>query len=88
MYYKHMRNMVTNRHPECADDEVFLTNADRDLFAKITIQSKRLGLVAYDGAGAEIQSGGEWYPVFVKSRDTTSFNLTDLRRSLRRAHSA
>ena len=52
-------------HPECLDDEVFLTNADVEGWNSIGWASKRRGQVAYDKLGRVVLSARDFFPVFV-----------------------
>lgn len=51
-------------HPELAKGEIFFTNASRQVFKKISWQTKRMGSVAYNGEGKK-QINKNWYPVFI-----------------------
>jgi hypothetical protein len=58
---------IKKPHPECGQDEVFITNADSDSWPKIGWLTKRKGIVAYDTAGKPL--GSRWhgaFPVFAK----------------------
>lgn len=69
-------------HPERKDDEVFIgnftisTNSDYGVsisgYDKIESDSKRLGNIAYDSKGAQIQQlkcSSKLYPVFINKKE-------------------
>jgi hypothetical protein len=62
-------------HPECGNDEVFITNADSEIWPKIGWQTKRRGSVAYSPDGKPL--GRSWrgsFPVFVKKDEILAEN--------------
>lgn len=57
-------------HPEIRSGEVFLTNADEDLFRQLGWMSKRRGHIAFDVKGNPISdSWPDSFPVFVKKKE-------------------
>lgn len=57
-------------HPERTDDEVFLTNANNEVYAKIDWATKRAGNTAYSPEGSPL--GNAWpgaFPVFAKQKE-------------------
>ena len=62
--------MFNRRHPECKDNEVFITNSDKEMFTTIGWKTKRKGLFSYDDEGKLL--GNRWknsFPVFVKKSE-------------------
>lgn len=51
-------------HPELHENEIFFANTDWDGFRKMRWQTKRKGVVAYDGKGNKL-SHADWFPVFL-----------------------
>lgn len=51
-------------HPELHENEIFFANTDWNGFRKMRWQTKRKGLVAYDGKGTKL-SHADWFPVFL-----------------------
>lgn len=58
------------KHPEAAEDEVFLGNLSRTHFERINWKTKRLGLRAMDQVtGDFIPDDWGFFPVFVKATE-------------------
>jgi hypothetical protein len=76
--------MTVWNHPEKRECEVFLSNMNQSQFDGFHWSSKRPGVVAYDGTGAELYFE-DWFPVFVKKNELTSkcIELPEVRRVLR-----
>lgn len=52
-------------HPELKDGEVFFTNSSLSDFQEMAFKTKRMGKVAFDGKGNQLNHE-DWYPVFIK----------------------
>ena len=67
-------------HPELKDGEVFFTNTNATQFKKMRWDTKRKGVVAYDGNGAKL-SVADWFPVFLQEAELrlARYNLRSAR---------
>lgn len=66
---------LRNNHPECKEDELFVTNADDESYKYIGWKTKRKGIISYMISGEPC--GEEWpgsFPVFVKKAEIEERN--------------
>jgi hypothetical protein len=61
-------------HPELHKGEVFFSNVNEKGFTLLPYQSKRKGVVAYDGEGGK-QNFEDWFPVFVSLGELQNLHL-------------
>ena len=68
-------------HPELTKGEVLFTNAEFSQFEKMNFKTKRLGKIAYDGNGNQLNHE-DWFPVFLNNAEveTSELSLMELRR--------
>lgn len=69
---KYSHDVFNKNHPERQEDEVFITNADKEEFKDFFWKTKRMGIVAYTLHGKKIPRSRELFPVFVKIRELKS----------------
>lgn len=62
-------------HPEQKSNELFFTNCNIIQFNKINYKSKRMGQIAYDGEGRQLDSAN-WFPVFVEENELKSSKVS------------
>lgn len=67
--------MKPQRHPEAADDEVFITNHDADEPQRYNFETARTGMKAYNLHG-QLLTG--CVPIFVKKAEIIEKGLDDL----------
>ncbi len=63
-------------HPEALSHEMFFSNANSRQYINLSFETKRKGNIAYDGNGgipAAHKDNKDWFPVFVKTDELTSF---------------
>lgn len=59
----------SKKHPECREDEVFVSNVTESQYSDIGWRTKRRGNVAYGIDGKPIGDSREIFPVFVKKKE-------------------
>lgn len=62
-------------HPELRTGELFFRNMSSREYAELAMQSKRMGLIAYDGRGNRL-SAVDWFPVFLSESEVRERQLT------------
>ena len=55
-------------HPELLDGEIFFTNATTKHFHKMNWLTKRIGVIAYDGQGKQLNHE-DWLPIFLRKSE-------------------
>ena len=70
------------KHPELLDNEVFFTNSSLSDFQEMAFKTKRMGKVAFDGKGNQLNHE-DWYPVFINNLEMkySGYTLQDVRRN-------
>lgn len=69
------------KHPEMANDEVFVTNTNEEDFDDIGWKTKRKGKIAYDPSGVPLGNRWPWsFPVFAKKWEIRAKDVEILER--------
>ena len=79
------KNIIdTFSHPETREGELFFLNTNTAGFENIRYNSKRKGIIAYDGEGNR-QNAADWFPVFasIKEFEKSELQLVEERKKFK-----